>query len=167
MNSRSHIRALCGISLSCITVFVFCLGAYPFLFSTAMFGSSPTDVGDSAELIQIVTKQSASWNRGDLEAFMEPYWHDERLTFSSSGRTKRGWQATFENYQKNYPDRETMGTLTFTEMETQELGPDAMLMLGNWHLERAVPVGGNFSLVWKRLDGKWLIVHDHSSALKP
>jgi hypothetical protein len=60
-----------------------------------------------------------------------------------------------------------MGKLTFSDLETQELGPNAMLMLGRWHLERSEPVGGNFSLVWKKFDGKWLIVHDHSSALSP
>ncbi len=121
----------------------------------------------SRELTQMVEKQSASWNRGDIAEFMLPYWNDDRLTFSSNGKTKRGWQATYENYKKNYPDRETMGKLTFSELETQELGPDAMLMLGTWHLERATPIGGNFSLVWKRIDSKWLIVHDHSSAVRP
>lgn len=127
---------------------------------------TPSD-GVAADLIQVVQKQSVAWNRGDLAEFMSPYWKDERLTFSSSGKTKRGWQATYENYKKNYPDSKTMGKLTFSELETQELGPDAMLMLGSWHLDREEPVRGNFSLVWKRIDNKWVIVHDHSSALKP
>ena len=160
MSYRLERRALLHIS---VTVF-----AVNILFGVVAGKSATKTMVDGPELIQIVENQSASWNRGDIGEFMEPYWHDERLTFSSGGKTKRGWQATFENYKKNYPDRETMGKLTFTEMETQELGPDAILMLGNWHLERAIPVGGNFSLVWKRIDGKWLIVHDHSSsAVKP
>ena len=121
----------------------------------------------SEELIQIVERQSASWNRGDIAEFMLPYWNDDRLTFSSGGTTKRGWKTTYDNYKKNYPDREAMGKLTFSELETQELGPEAILMLGNWHLDRASPIGGNFSLVWKRINGKWVIVHDHSSALRP
>lgn len=127
--------------------------------------TAANSIGD--ELIQVVQKQSAAWNRGDLSEFMSPYWNDERLTFSSSGKTQRGWQATFDNYKKNYPDKATMGKLTFSEIETQELGSEAMLMLGKWHLEREAPVGGNFSLVWRRIDGKWVIVHDHSSALRP
>ena len=120
----------------------------------------------ATDLIQVVQKQAVAWNRGDLAEFMSPYWKDERLTFSSGGKTKRGWQGTFENYKKNYPDAKTMGKLTFSELETQELGPDSMLMLGTWHLDRDEPVGGNFSLIWKRIDGKWVIVHDHSSALR-
>jgi len=134
------------------------------LAETNPIAAKVDSVGD--QLVQIVEMQSAAWNRGDLQEFMGPYWNDERLTFSSSGKTKRGWNATLENYRKNYPDPETMGKLTFSELETQELGPDSMLMLGNWKLDRKEPVGGNFSLVWKRIDGKWLIVHDHSSAIK-
>ncbi len=147
-----------------------CLVNWQSLFCSAIAEPLPitaTDDTVSRELTKVVENQSASWNRGDIAEFMLPYWNDDRLTFSSGGKTKRGWQATYENYKKNYPDRETMGKLTFSELETQELGPDAMLMLGTWHLERATPVGGNFSLVWKRIDSKWLIVHDHSSAVRP
>ena len=134
-------------------------------FAEALPATEPADSVEK-ELEQIVHKQSEAWNKGDIAEFMNAYWNDERLTFSSSGKTQRGWKATYDNYKINYPDRETMGKLTFTELETQELSPTAMLMLGTWQLERASPVGGNFSLVWKRIDGKWLIVHDHTSALK-
>lgn len=130
-------------------------------------GQSALTVKTTAELTQVVLKQAEAWNRGDLAGFMVPYWKDERLTFSSGGKTKRGWQATLDNYRMNYPNREAMGKLTFSNLETQELGADAMLMLGAWNLERAEPIGGNFTLVWKRIVGKWFIVHDHSSALKP
>jgi beta-aspartyl-peptidase (threonine type) len=57
-----------------------------------------------------------------------------------------------------------MGKLVFSNLESQEIGVDAVLMLGNWKLERDKPVEGNFSLIWKRFDGKWLIIHDHSSS---
>lgn len=158
-----------------VAVFL-CLATLPFsfacwkslnqaTFAEALPATVPADSVEK-ELKQIVHEQSEAWNRGDLAEFMSAYWNEERLTFSSSGKTQRGWKATYDNYKKNYPDRETMGKLTFTELETHELSPTAMLMLGTWQLERVTPVGGNFSLVWKRIDGKWLIVHDHSSALK-
>lgn len=147
------------VLLSTVSAFV------ALIFLQRSFATTLGSTGE--ELIQVVQKQSGAWNRGDLTEFMSPYWNDERLTFSSGGKTKRGWKATFENYKENYPDRATMGKLTFSDLETQELGSEAMLMLGKWHLEREAPVGGNFSLVWKRIEGKWVIVHDHSSALRP
>jgi hypothetical protein len=31
-------------------------------------------------------------------------------------------------------------------------------------LDRADAVGGTFTLIWRRIDGRWVIVHDHTSA---
>jgi beta-aspartyl-peptidase (threonine type) len=57
-----------------------------------------------------------------------------------------------------------MGRLTFSELEIMPLGEAAALVLGRWRLARDEgPVGGNFSLVCRKIDGTWLIVHDHTS----
>jgi hypothetical protein len=126
-------------------------------------GKTNVDSPLTTELKGILEKQAASWNRGDIPAFMDAYWRSDKLTFSSGGKTTRGWEATRDQYLKNYPDRKTMGTLKFSELEVQSLDDHAALMLGRWHLTRDQPVGGNFSLVWQRIDGKWVIIHDHSS----
>lgn len=118
----------------------------------------------SKQLSEILHKQAAAWNRGDISAFMMTYWKSEKLTFSSGGKTERGWEATKARYMKRYPDRATMGKLAFKNLETQELGSDAALMLGTWHLDRAEPISGNFSLVWKHIDSRWVIIHDHTSS---
>jgi L-asparaginase / beta-aspartyl-peptidase len=123
--------------------------------------------GISKSLTAILTQQAADWNKGDIDSFMKSYWNSEDLTFSSDGKTARGWKATRERYLKGYPDRETMGKLTFSELEFFPLGDSAALVLGRWKLERKEPVGGNFSLVWRKIKGAWLIVHDHSSADAP
>lgn len=115
-------------------------------------------------LEQIVQTQAEAWNRGDIDAFMEAYWKSEKLTFSSGGGTTEGWEATRQRYHARYPDQKIMGKLKFTELHVELLGDEAALMLGNWHLDREHPAGGNFSLVWRKIEGKWVIVHDHSSA---
>jgi len=50
-------------------------------------------------------------------------------------------------------------------LETVQLDTHVAMTLGNWKLERSQPARGNFSLVWKKIDGQWKIVHDHSSLL--
>lgn len=119
--------------------------------------------GDRQVLERILAEQSDAWNRGDIATFMEAYWKSPDLTFSSGGATTRGWEATRDRYLKKYPDRATMGTLEFSQLEVRLLGDEAALMLGRWHLQREEPVGGNFSLVWQKIDGLWVIVHDHTS----
>jgi ketosteroid isomerase-like protein len=125
--------------------------------------ASPID--DLADKLEgILTEQAAAWNRGDIDAFMEHYWKSDQLAFSSGGHTTRGWQMTKENYVRRYPTRDRMGQLTFDSLEVAPLGDAAALMLGRWHLDRnPAPVGGNFSLIFRRIDGRWVIVHDHTS----
>jgi ketosteroid isomerase-like protein len=127
--------------------------------------SQPVAVGLAKELHGILASQQMAWNRGEIPSFMEAYWKDPGLTFSSGGKTTRGWQATLDRYQAKYPDRAAMGKLTFDALETQQLDAHSALTIGNWSLERDKPARGNFSLVWKKIDGTWRIVHDHSSLL--
>ncbi|HMC10288.1 MAG TPA: DUF4440 domain-containing protein [Pirellulaceae bacterium] len=128
------------------------------LAATALADDSVT------EIRAVLTQQAEAWNRGDIGAFMEHYWKSDELTFSSGGQTTRGWKNTKENYQRRYPTREKMGQLTFSQLEITSLGGAAALVLGRWRLARdESPVGGNFSLVLREIDGKWVIVHDHTS----
>jgi uncharacterized protein (TIGR02246 family) len=115
----------------------------------------------------ILDRQAAAWNRGDLNAFLEPYWRSNELTFSSGGRTRYGWDATRRRYQNRYPTREAMGHLTFEIERVQPLCDDAALVLGRWHLQRDDDIGGNFSLVFQKIAGVWRIIHDHTSVAEP
>lgn len=120
--------------------------------------------GELAERITaILHEQADAWNRGDIDAFMEYYWRSDELTFSSGGKTTRGWQATKDGYKRRYPTRAAMGTLTFSQLEITPIGDAGALVLGNWRLERDEPAGGNFTLVLRKIDGRWRIVHDHTS----
>jgi len=118
----------------------------------------------ATEIGSILRQQADAWNRGDIDAFMEHYWKSGELTFSSGGQTTRGWQSTKDNYKRRYPTREKMGQLAFSDLEITPLGESAALVLGRWRLSRdESPVGGNFTLVFRKLEGKWVIIHDHTS----
>ena len=134
------------------------LPLFAIVICTSSFAAEP-----AAEIEVVLKQQAAAWNKGDIAAFMEHYWKSDELTFSSGGQTTRGWQATKDNYVKRYPTREQMGQLTFSQLEVQLLGDAAALVLGRWQLAREQPVGGNFSLVLRKLDGRWVIIHDHTS----
>lgn len=128
--------------------------------------SDDDELTDAIEAI--LNEQAAAWNAGDIDTFMKHYWKSDGLTFSSGGRTTRGWETTKENYKQRYPTKERMGNLSFGAIEVSALGDAAALVLGRWHLHREpAPIGGNFSLVFRRIDGSWVIVHDHTSQEKP
>jgi beta-aspartyl-peptidase (threonine type) len=99
---------------------------------------------------------------------MDAYWRSEHLTFSSGGNVTRAWDKTLDRYRQRYGDKESMGSLTFSELEVTELGGEAALMLGRWQLlVRGEKMGGNFTLVWRKIEGEWKIIHDHTSSSEP
>ena len=139
-----------------------------FLTAATTNAASPDDVSTATKgITEILNKQAKAWNAADIPEFMKYYWKSDKLTFSSGGTTRRGWKATLESYQKRYSTPAKMGQLRFSELEIDLLGEDVALVLGKWQLKRTddPDVGGNFSLVFRKLEGRWLIIHDHSSSL--
>ncbi len=134
--------------------------------SFPLWGQSSDD--EARDLIQRqLNEQVNAWNEGNLERFMETYWKSPDLTFSSGGETTRGWQATLDRYRTRYGSREKMGRLRFDGIEFHRCSDNVVLVLGNWYLERIDDAPrGNFSLVWKVIDGQWRIIHDHSSTME-
>jgi ketosteroid isomerase-like protein len=136
-------------------------------------GSGPAaPAEDSAQegILSILNEQQATWNRGDVDGFMKGYWNSPELTFAGSSGITRGWQPVLMRYRTNYPDRQAMGHLAFSELELHPLGKDAALVLGRWHLKRSPDeLGGIFTLIFQRLPEGWRIIHDHTSldAKKP
>jgi ketosteroid isomerase-like protein len=131
-------------------------------------GCQSTSTGDDksirAAIESVLRIQQEAWNRGDIDAFVEHYWKSEELTFSSKGETARGWTATLKRYREHYPTQKEMGRLSFSGLAITPLGDTAALVLGEWSLKReSEPVSGNFSLVVRKFDDRWLIVHDHTS----
>jgi ketosteroid isomerase-like protein len=129
--------------------------------------ASEERASDRAAITKILSGQQSNWNQGDVDAFLEGYWHSPDLTFSGSGGIAHGWDGVLARYKKNYPDRAAMGQLDFSGLEFHFLGKDAALVLGHWHLARTQgDIGGVFSLVWQRFPEGWRIIHDHTSTVE-
>jgi uncharacterized protein (TIGR02246 family) len=129
-------------------------------FSTAVFCQS----ADEAAVRKVLSDQNAAWNRGDVDAFMVGYWDNDSLMFVGSSGITYGYKNTLANYKKRYPDTAAMGKLTFNLIEVKRLSSEYYHVTGKWHLQRSIgDVGGHFTLVFRKINGKWLIISDHSS----
>ncbi|MCC7505837.1 MAG: nuclear transport factor 2 family protein [Saprospiraceae bacterium] len=125
---------------------------------------SQQNAAASREIRSVMQEQQDAWNRGDLEEFMQGYWQSDSLRFIGSRGLTYGWQATLDNYKKGYPDRDAMGTLTFDILSVELLSKKSAFVVGKWHLARkAGDLSGHYTLLWRKIKGKWVIVADHSS----
>jgi len=127
--------------------------------------SSENASEDQAAIYSIMDQQVACWNKGDLDCFMEGYWQSDSLMFIGGNGVVYGYDNTLERYQRTYPDRATMGQLTFDIVTLDRLASDAYFMVGQWTLDRQDDeIGGHFTLLFRKLNGRWVIVKDHSSS---
>lgn len=120
---------------------------------------------DKNAILKVLEDQRLAWNRGDLEGYMQGYWHSDSLMFVGKSGPQYGWQTTLNNYKKGYPDKAAMGQLTFDILKVELLDKTNAFVLGAWHLKREKDApGGYFTLLLRKIKGVWLVVSDHSSS---
>ena len=110
-------------------------------------------------------RQQDAWNKADLVGFMEGYLPSDSLMFIGKTGVTYGHEATLQRYMKGYPDASAMGTLTFQNLQWISLGDNAGWLMGKWALKKEAQedAAGMYTLLWRKMDGTWLIVADHSS----
>jgi hypothetical protein len=94
-------------------------------------------------------RAAVNWNRGDLDAFVDDYLPSDTTTYVGR-RLLRGRSAIRASYAPLF-------------------APDVVNLIGRDTLKRrmagrdSVTASGPTSLVMRRVQGRWRIVHDHSS----
>lgn len=117
-----------------------------------------------ADIRSVMKMQEQAWSDGDVHQFMEGYWKSEDLSFVGRTGINKGWQTTLDNYIKGYPTKDAMGILTFDILEMNRVSNHAYHMIGRYTLVRKEDKPtGLFTLIWKYIDGHWVIVSDHTS----
>ncbi len=105
--------------------------ASPFSSRTIQIqNAEPDEENAKRQIAQILTRQTAAWNEGDLEKFMATYWKSKDLTFSGGGKTTRGWQGTLDRYRSRYAPPNEMGKLHFNKLEISIIEKNAALVFG-------------------------------------
>jgi len=127
-------------------------------------GHSFSQAKDKAAILKVLNNQQTAWNKGDVEGYMQGYWQNDSLVFIGKNGITYGWNQTLFNYKKAYPDTAAMGKLTFELVEIKPLSAIYYFVTGKWHLTRTVgDIGGSFTLLFRKIKGRWLITKDHSS----
>ena len=135
-----------------------------FTVSLLFFVSAFTQTREEQIIRNTLEEQRQAWNTGNLESFMSAYLQSDSLMFIGKSGVTYGWQNTLDNYKKGYPDTAAMGKLKFDILEVKRLSVLYFFVVGKWHLTRSIgDVGGHFTLLFKKVKNKWVIIADHSS----
>lgn len=136
-----------------------------FLFLiSSLVSCADRNESDHKNILALLETQRQAWNKGNMEGFMQGYEQSDSLVFVGKGGPEYGWKTTLDNYNKAYPDKSAMGILTFDIKKVKLLSSDHAFVLGAWNLKREKDEPkGHFTLLLKKIDGKWKVIADHSS----
>src|SRR6266850_2165704 len=81
----------------------------------------PPLCAQTEEIHAMLRNSEAVWNRGDLVAFAADYEDSPETTFVGNEVVRGGTNAILGRYRRRYPNREAMGTLTFSEIDVRPL----------------------------------------------
>ena len=117
------------------------------------------------EIAAMMDRSAVAWNRGDLDGFMEDYAPGAGTTYIGGRGLLRGPAAIRAAYAPRFAPGVQRGTLRFEALAVDLLAPGVAHAIATYVLTAGdSTIGrGPTSLVMRRLDGRWRIVHDHSS----
>jgi ketosteroid isomerase-like protein len=118
------------------------------------------------EVVKVVLAQETSWNKGDLDGFLSRF-KDAADTQVVLGARAVGLNNIRGAFRVNYPNRETMGLISYTDVEARELGENFALATGKYHLERSKkgggPADGTFTEVMEKTPQGWQIIFSETT----
>ncbi len=119
----------------------------------------------AVEVTHVLAASAEGWNRGDLGTFMDAYLDSPTTTYWGSRGLLRGYAEIRRHYAPRFMPGATRDSLRFDDIEARRLGTDYALATSRWVLFRgdSVTATGPFTLVLRRVEGEWRIIHDHSS----
>ena len=139
-------------------------------FAFALFGAASlialgcSKLEGRPEIQKVLDLQVVAWNEGNIDQFMEGYWKSDSLQFIGT-EIVTGWKATLNRYKKTYPNKDAMGSLRFEILNFHKVADDAYLITGKYFLRRKNDSPqGVFTLLFRLIDRKWVIVYDHTSS---
>ena len=122
---------------------------------------------EELDMIKVLNTQERAWNQGNIDAYLSGYKNSPDLLFVADGKVTRGFDQLLSDYKHNYPTKDSMGQLTFAELEPHVLNDNFGVVIGKYHVDRSKKLGGPadgmFSLVFEKTDQGWKIVVAHTT----
>lgn len=118
-----------------------------------------------AEIAATFAHGARAWNAGDLDDFLSDYYPDTGTTYIARRGVLHGVEAIRGAYASRFGPGAQRDSLHFENLEVDVLAPDLANAIAWYVLMRgdSVTARGPTSLLMRKRDGRWRIVHDHSS----
>jgi ketosteroid isomerase-like protein len=149
----------------------------PIAASLCVFGTIGPARSQSGDQLYTATRQQldvtkallaaqAAWNTGDLDGFLAHY-KDAPDTQAVLAAPAFGIANIRAAFRVNFPNRDAMGALEWSEIQVRSLGDNFALASGRFHLHRSKKGGGDvegtFADVLEKTPAGWQIIFSEST----
>lgn len=136
--------------------------------NSSNWSATPNDAQQTAartEISRMMQESARAWTHGDLDAFMDSYEAGSTITFVTSKGVVHGRNAIRDRYAPRFAPGVMHDSLSFENMEIDLMAPDVANVIAYYRLSRgdSTTATGPTTVVMRHRDGKWRIIHDHSS----
>ena len=138
-----------------------------FILTFKNYSQEKISLKDSLKIMNVMSLQEKAWNNGNIDSFMNGYIKSDELVFSGKNGPVYGWYNTKQSYYNSYPNTKIMGKLKFDVKKIRSISENSAYLIGEYYLKRTIEDSyGHFTLIWKKINDKWLIISDHTSSIK-
>lgn len=151
-----RIKAMRGLSF--IVVLLFCI---------CVFSSANAASGED-EVLQVAKNWIKAANALDFELMSSLYWQSPKITQYSPDQLDQGWDSIETNMKMffNGPESQHISKWSLDKPQVIMLTDNVAIIIGYHDLINVADQSKSrhrFSRVVQKINGKWLIVHDHES----
>jgi uncharacterized protein (TIGR02246 family) len=154
------------------------LGGLAVVFLTASVGSSsPPFAGDDrrseAEVLARFEAFDKAWQRRDMDFIRDFYAHDDDMLLFFERRQLLGWPRVEKLYQNMFQHASGGEVVSKTSNVEVKARDELAYVAANFHLQVTDPSGrtmtdeGRETVVFEKRDGRWVVVHRHTSFQAP
>jgi len=162
---RKTARRVQVVSVVCLVAMTGCVFVAG---NTGSWSGSPTDteqIQARADISAAMTASARAWTSGDLAGFMDSYENSGTVTYVTPKGVVHGRDAIRDRYGPRFVPGAMHDALSFENVEIDLMAPDIANVIGFYRLTRgdSTTAYGPTTVVMRRRDGHWRIIHDHSS----
>ncbi len=138
-----------------------------FTFGCTSGSGAPGELLQNQSTISIkamIDAQGKAWNSGNLGAYMAYYWRSSKTKHIFNEQVSVGWEAIDGRLRAMFANPALMGKISYRDLEIDVITKDMATAEARWRYEHDnLAMDGYFTLIVRKIDGRWLIVHDHAS----
>ena len=118
-----------------------------------------------AEVKAALDAQVAAWNDVATEKPTSVYHDSPEMLWVNRTGIRKGFEPVRAAYRRDSVSRPNIGTYSYEPLHIERLSPSCVYFVIRWKIERngRSAMNGVTSMVWKRVNKKWVIAAEHAS----